>query len=328
MAVEHEVAMPGRVLLTGWFSFPDGEVTAGDALALRRIRACLDHLGIPYDVAWSAGYRPDALHLSEAAGHLYTHLVFLCGPAHGPQVEELHRSFPSCVRIAVGTSVIDGSAPAVTGFHHVLSRDAPGGVRPVPDLAAAAPTGPGAPVVGVVLTHGQGEYAGARRHAEVAATLTRWLAAKDCACLELTTRLDAHDWRLCTTAGQFESVVGRLDLVVTDRLHGLVLALRAGVPALAVDPVAGGAKVSAQGRALSWPATLGAGQCVRAELDRWWSWCLGDGRNLAERRREEFLDARFHDTRDDGTAGLARVLSTAAWPEGRRERTSGARSGP
>ncbi|WP_262697986.1 MULTISPECIES: polysaccharide pyruvyl transferase family protein [Streptomyces] len=328
MATEHDAAEPGRVLLTGWFSFVDGEVTAGDALALRRVRACLDRRGIPYDVAWSAGYRPDALHLSEAAGHPYTHLVFLCGPAHGRQVEELHRSFPSCVRIAVGTSVIDASAPAVTGFHHVLPRDAPGGVRPVRDLAAGATTGPGVPVVGVVLTHGQGEYADARRHAEVATALTRWLAAKDCACVELTTRLDAHDWRLCTTAGQFESVLRRLDLVVTDRLHGLVLALRAGVPALAVDPVAGGAKVSAQARALSWPAALGAAQCARADLDRWWSWCLGDGRDLAERRREEFLGARFHDTRDDGTAGLVRALTTATGPGGGRGRTSDPRGGP
>ncbi|BBJ45287.1 hypothetical protein SSPO_080050 [Streptomyces antimycoticus] len=156
MVAEREAAGPVRVLLTGWFSFLDGEVTAGDALALRRVGACLDHLGVPYDVAWSAGYRPDALHLSEAARNIYSHLVFLCGPAYGRQVEELHNSFPSCVRIAVGTSVIDASAPAVTGFHHVLPRDAPGGVRPVRDLAAGAPASPGAPVVGVVLTYGQG----------------------------------------------------------------------------------------------------------------------------------------------------------------------------
>jgi Polysaccharide pyruvyl transferase len=38
-------------------------------------------------------------------------------------------------------------------------------------------------------------------------------------------------------------IVGRLDFVVTMRLHGLVLALKHGVPALAVDPVADGAAV-------------------------------------------------------------------------------------
>jgi polysaccharide pyruvyl transferase WcaK-like protein len=44
-------------------------------------------------------------------------------------------------------------------------------------------------------------------------------------------------------------VISRLDLVITMRMHGLVLALKHGVPALAVDPVAGGAKVTAQAQA-------------------------------------------------------------------------------
>ncbi|GAA2336833.1 hypothetical protein GCM10010246_21470 [Streptomyces cuspidosporus] len=178
-----------KVLLTGWFSFEDGEATAGDVLALHRVRAALDRTATPYDVAWSPGYRAGGLHLPEAAEDAYSHLVLLCGPLHGPQVEELHRRFGRCVRIAVGTSVIDASSPAVTGFHTVLARDSPG-LPPARDLAAGAPAGPATPVVGVILTHGQGEYGGRRRHAEVADTVTRWLAAKDCARLEMTSRLD------------------------------------------------------------------------------------------------------------------------------------------
>ncbi|MEU1905853.1 polysaccharide pyruvyl transferase family protein [Streptomyces hygroscopicus] len=300
-----------KVLLTGWFSFLDGEATAGDVLALHRVRAVLDHAGIPYDVVWSPGYRAGGPHLSDVAEDSYSHLVFLCGPLHGPQVEELHARFRRCVRIAVGTSVIDASSPAVRGFHHVLARDAPGGMSPVRDLAAGAPATPATPVVGVVLTHGQGEYGRARRHDEVARTLTGWLAAKDCARLELTTRLDTRDWRLCATPEQFESVVRRLDLVVTDRLHGLVTALRSGVPALAVDPVDGGAKLSAQARVLDWPATLGAAQLHPAELDRWWRWCLTSGRALAERRRREFLGTPAHGDAGDATDALLTALSAA-----------------
>jgi exopolysaccharide biosynthesis predicted pyruvyltransferase EpsI len=60
----------------------------------------------------------------------------------------------------------------------------------------------------------------------------------------LDTRLDSRDWRLCSTAEAFMSLVPRLEVVVTTRLHGLVLALPAGVPALAIDPVAGGGKVT------------------------------------------------------------------------------------
>ncbi len=46
-----------RILLTGWFSFPDGEATAGDVPALDRVREVADRSGLPYDVAWSPGFR-------------------------------------------------------------------------------------------------------------------------------------------------------------------------------------------------------------------------------------------------------------------------------
>ncbi|CAM5577892.1 hypothetical protein SFUMM280S_08798 [Streptomyces fumanus] len=60
--------------------------------------------------------------------------------------------------------------------------------------------------------------------------MTGWLAGQDCARLELETRLDTRDWRLCATPADLEAVLARLDLVVTDRLHGLVLALRGRHP--------------------------------------------------------------------------------------------------
>ena len=288
---ERERAGPGKVLLTGWFSFRDGEATAGDVLALRRVEEVLRGSGTSYDVAWSPGFLPDALHLDNARPGDYTHLVFVCGPLHGPQVEDLHRRFAHCVRIAVGTSVIDPDAAAATGFHRVLARDAPGSA-PSEDLAARAPAVPARPVVGVILTHGQQEYGEQRRHGQVADRVTRWLAGKDCARLELETRLDTRDWHLSATPAQVQSVLARLDLVVTDRLHGLVIALRVGTPVLAVDPVAGGAKVTAQARACGWPALLSAEQLDERRLERWWDWCLTSGRVAARQVRDAFRDDR------------------------------------
>ncbi|MFJ9928833.1 polysaccharide pyruvyl transferase family protein [Streptomyces misionensis] len=95
--------------------------------------------------------------------------------------------------------------------------------------------------VGVILTHGQGEYGRRRRQEEVSARITDWPAGKDCVRVPVDTRLATDDWRLCATGEQFLSLVSRLDLVVTTRLHGLVLSLRTGTPVIAVDPVAGGA---------------------------------------------------------------------------------------
>jgi hypothetical protein len=277
-----------RILLTGWFSFQDGEATAGDVLALRRVEDVLERAGIPYDVVWSPGFRRGVLHFDGVRPERYSHLVFVCGPLYGPQIEDLHRRFAHCVRIAVGTSVVDPGVPAAAGFHRVLARDAPG-TEPVRDLSAHASAAPAPPVVGVILTHGQHEYGSLRRHGQVADAVTRWLAGRDCARLELETRLDTHDWRLSATPAQLESVLARLDLVVTDRLHGLVLALRAGTPALAVDPVEGGAKVTAQARACGWPALVPAENVDAGRLDHWWDWCLSHGREAAERLRVEFL---------------------------------------
>ncbi|WP_320778328.1 polysaccharide pyruvyl transferase family protein [Streptomyces sp. CRN 30] len=284
--------------MTGWFSFRDGEATAGDVLALRRTEEVLGRAGLPYDVVWSAGFRPGHLHMEHVRPRAYSHLLFVCGPLHGERIAELHWRFRHCVRIAVGVSVIDGRDPAVTGFHRVLARDTAGD-PPVVDLAARAPARPLPPVVGVILTHGQGEYGALRRHEWVAEGVARWLGGRDCARVELETRLDAHDWRLPGTPEQLESVLARLDLVVTDRLHGLVLGLRAGVPVLAVDPVAGGAKVTAQARACGWPALVAAEELDAERLERWARWCLSEGRTAARRLRDDFGADALPDNADE-----------------------------
>ncbi|MER6063248.1 polysaccharide pyruvyl transferase family protein [Streptomyces sp. NPDC001792] len=274
---------PGRLLLTGWFSFRDGEATAGDVLARRHASAELTRAGIRHDTAWSPGFRPGELSLETARPEAYDTVLIVCGPVHGPQVIALHARFRACRRLAAGVSVVDPADPAATGFHEIIARD--GTAAPARrDLAATAAAGPLPPVAGVVLSHGQGEYGDRRRHEAVNARLTGWLAGKDCARLSADTRLAADDWRLCATAEQFLALVSRCDLVVTTRLHGLVPALRTGTPVIAVDPVAGGAEVGAQARAVGWPALVDAGALSEEVLDHWWRWALSGAGRLAAAR--------------------------------------------
>jgi hypothetical protein len=281
-----------RVLLTGWPSFLNGEATAGDVLSMDRVRRALVRSGVPCEVAWSQVFRPGSLGLDDADPKRYTHLVFICGPVHGEQVRWLHHRFSRCRRIAVGVTVCDPSDPAVTGFDVVLARDTPQG-QGRRDLSATARTEQ-VPVVGVVLAPGQREYGERRRHDEVHQRITTWLLEQDCARVPVDTRLDPRQWRNPSTPGQLDSVLCRLDAVLTTRLHGLVLALRHGVPVLAVDPVDGGAKVGAQAAAWGWPALVTAGEVLEDVdcLRPWWNWCLSaEGRMLAaERATAAFRD--------------------------------------
>jgi hypothetical protein len=273
-----------RVLVTGWASFLHGEATAGDVLAMQAVEGVLGSAGIACDLAWSPVLRPGGLSLADAVPDRYSHLVFCCGPLAGWQVQELHQRYAGCRRIAAGVSVIDPADPAVTGFHAVLARDG-ADQDPERDLAAAVSVPP-VPVAGVILANPQPEYTARGRHQVLATALGAWLAGQDCARLALDTRLDPRHWRHPATPAQLEAVIQRLDVVLTTRLHGLVLALKNGVPALAVDPVAGGAKVAAQAAAWDWPAVVlarGDGEPADpAELSRQWAWCLSEaGRGRA-----------------------------------------------
>jgi hypothetical protein len=293
-----------RVLLVGWFSVTHGEATAGDVLSLRAVETALAVAEVDTDVAWSAVMRPaGGLALDEAVPQRYSHLVFVCGPVYGEPVRELHQRFARCRRIAIGVSVIDPADPAVTGFHHVLQRDGPGAT---PSLDLAARSEPGSvPVAGVILTHGQREYGWRRRHDAVTGTITGWLRGQPCTRLPLETRLDPRDWRLCATAPELESIVARLDLVITTRMHGLVLALKAGVPALAVDPIAGGGKVAAQAAAWQWPAILTREELDVTGLDRYRTWCLSDNGRAAAAATAR----RARGAGEESLRGLVRILS-------------------
>lgn len=294
-----------RVLVTGWASFLHGEATAGDVACLQRVAARLAADGIGHDVVLSPGFAREALHFDDTDPTDYTHVVFCCGPVHGRQLEELHRRYSGCTRIAVGVSVTDPNCPAARGFHRLLPRDGPG-FRASPDLASGLRDRT-IPVVGALLAPGQPEYGDQGRHDETHELLRRWLAGLDAARIPLDTRLAPGNWRLCSTPEAFASLIARTDAVVTTRLHGLVFALSAGVPALAVDPVSGGGKVTAQAQAQDWPAVIGADELTEAELDRWWRWCRSEecARRAAEIGRSAGTESALLDA-------LTRELRAAA----------------
>lgn len=238
-----------RALVAGWFSFAHGEATVGDLRAGEVVCRWLDEAAIPYDVALSPVF-DDGVNLDEVDPGTYSDLVFVCGPAHGEQLDALLERFSECRRTGVDVSLLPGAKP---DFDVLFERDSERISRP--DLAIASVYEP-IPVVGIVRAHAQPEYGGAAAFDEAHAAIDELLAREHVAPVELDTRVDPREPDKQTCA-HIEAAFARMDAIVTTRLHGLVMALKAGVPALAVDAVHGGGKVRAQAEALGWPHVRG-----------------------------------------------------------------------
>ncbi|WP_299952181.1 polysaccharide pyruvyl transferase family protein [uncultured Modestobacter sp.] len=249
-----------RVLVTGWFSFDEVIATIGDELGADVVVGWLAEAGIEHDVAWAPYLQrgPDWRELDPAD---YTHLVFVSGPlSDTPLLRELTAAFAGAQRWAVNVSVVSDAGRAL--FHQVWERDAPGISRP--DLAIGTTT-PDVPVVAVAFAPPQEEYGDRSQAAQVRAAIEGWLGARAIPWFELT--MDLFEKPHERFPLQVEALIRRADVVVSMRLHALVLGLAHGKPVIACDAIAGGAKVSAQAAALGWPIVLRAGEVDPTTLD-------------------------------------------------------------
>jgi len=249
-----------RVLVTGWFSFDEVIATIGDELGADVVVGWLAEAGIEHDVAWAPYLQrgPDWRELDPAD---YTHLVFVSGPLMDMSlIQELTAAFAAAQRWAVNVSAVADDARPL--FHRVWERDGAGISRP--DLAIGTTT-PDVPVVAVAFSPTQEEYGTRSQAVQVRAAIEGWLGARAIPWFELD--MDLFDKPYERFPLQVEALIRRADVVVSMRLHALVLGLAHGVPVIACDAIVGGAKVSAQAAALGWPIVLRAGEVDATTLD-------------------------------------------------------------
>lgn len=265
--------MVQRALVTGWFSFRDGEATAGDLGAAKAISGWLEAAGIAHDVAYSPALAAatGTLCLDDADPAGYTDLVFACGPLEGPPVEALARRFDRCRRLAVGVSVVGEAAHL---FDAVLARDGEGLV--VPDLAFLDASRRQWPLVALVAAHDPPDHGARSRHRVVNEALRHFLEGVPAAVVEADTRIDPRSPSRRAT-GQLDALLRAADVVVTTQLHGLVLALRNGTPVVAVDPIDGGAEVRDQATVLGWQPVLLPDEITDEVLSEALDLCLHPG---------------------------------------------------
>jgi glycosyltransferase involved in cell wall biosynthesis len=260
-----------KALVIGWFSFEGMPATAGDLLARDLICAWLSRAEREFDVALSPAFG-GGVDWKRIEPSAYSEVLFVCGPfVNAPPLSDLLRRFSSSRLIAVNVSLNAGREFSQGPFHLLIERDGFGGARP--DITFLAPT-VRVPVVGLVqIREPQTEYGENGRHASASGAIHRLLSSRPAAVVPIDTRLDENVTGL-RSAAEIESLIGRMDVVVTTRLHGLVFALKNGVPALAVDPIAGGAKIRRQAEAIGWPVVFVADLLDDEALVKGFEYCL------------------------------------------------------
>lgn len=267
-----------KALVAGWFSFEHMGATAGDLMVRDLVGTWLESIAYPYDVALATPFT-GGVDWREVDPTAYSHVVFACGPfGNGEPVTAFLERFEGRRFVGVNLTMLQ-PLEEWNPFHLLLERDSSALARP--DLAFLGEAGR-APVVGIVRMHEQPEYGERDLHGRANEAMDRLIDRRELAAVTIDTRLDEVNAAGLRTAAEIESLIAKMDVVVTARLHGLVLSLKNGVPAVAIDSVAGGAKVSRQARALGWPVVMAGDSMTYEELEQAFDYCLTvEARSLA-----------------------------------------------
>lgn len=263
-----------RVLIAGWFSFDDMGATAGDMIARDVVCQWLKDVNINADVADSAKFPyAGGINWHLADPNDYTDLLFVCGPfGNGWPVTELLAHFSNCRLTGVNISLME-SLDVWNPFSLLIERDSSRKSNPDITLYAAPPA---IPVVGIILSHKQKEYGKKALHETANAAIEQLLTRVQVARVPIDTALLDNKGGL-RTSGEVESLIAKMDLVITTRLHGTVLAIKNGIPVIAIDPISGGAKITSQVKVLNWPILFNAESLDENKLLGAFNYCLTTG---------------------------------------------------
>ncbi|MCQ3937016.1 MAG: hypothetical protein DPW18_08230 [Chloroflexi bacterium] len=256
-----------RALVAGWFSFEDGHATAGDLLTRDVVCEWLEEAGIPYDIAAAPPFT-GGLDWRTADPQAFTHVVFVCGPfGRDEHEQEFLNRFDQCRLIGMNLSMklpLDDWNP----FDLLIERDS--SHRAHPDISFLSRK-PHVPVIGLCLVE---HYEGAPVE-EANAAIHRLLESNEAAVIPIDTRLDTNQTGLRTPA-EVESLLARMDAVVTTRLHGTALSLKNGVPVLAIDPEVGGWKIRRLAELVGWKVIFNVDDLDEKALQKALDFCLTD----------------------------------------------------
>jgi hypothetical protein len=260
-----------RTLVAGWFSFEYMGATAGDLIARDIVCNWLREACIPYDIAVAGPFQiPGGVDWRKVDPSLYTNVIFVCGPfGNGWPITEFLAFFSKSRLIGVNLSLLE-SLDSWNPFTLLYERDSSVANRPDITFYGSPPS---VPVVGVVLAHKQKEYGKRALHEKANSAIDRLLSSRDASIVHIDTALENNKGGLRTPA-EVEALIARMDLVVTTRLHGTILALKNGIPVIPIDPISDGAKITQQVKTIEWPVLFNAELLEDKALSDAFAYCL------------------------------------------------------
>ena len=279
-----------KALVAGWFSFEDGHATAGDLITRDLVCEWLETARIPYDIALVPPFI-GGVDWRSVNSQSFTHVVFVCGPfGRDEYEEEFLRRFRNCRLIGMNLSMklsLDEWNP----FDFLIERDS--SIDTHPDISFLSQKSH-VPVVGVCLVE---PYDGAPVD-EANTAIHRLLQSNEVAAVPIDTRLDTNQTGLKTPA-EIESVLARMDVVVTTRLHGTVLSLKNGVPVIAIDPEVGGWKIRRQAELIGWPVVFNVDHVTGEALQEALEYCLTEDARAKARECRDRARLMVEDVRQE-----------------------------
>jgi hypothetical protein len=286
-----------KTLVVGWFSFEHMGATAGDLMA--RDLACewLAEAGHDVEYAVVPPFSGGVDWRRVDPGD-YSCVVFVCGPfGNGEPLTEFFSRFAGIPLVGLDVSMLE-PLESWNPFQSLWERDSSRTARPDISILSRQPL---VPVVGTVLIGGQGEYGDRARQTSANDAIRRLLDSREVAVVPIDTCLDPENTTGLRTPAEIESLIARMDVVVTTRLHGTVLALKNGVPAVVIDSVSGGHKVIRQARTIGWPVAFVIDEltdqklrdafdyCLTAEARQQAKECCRRAKGAVEKVRAEFI---------------------------------------
>ncbi len=265
-----------RVLLAWWGAMDGDGETIGDLFAVWRVAVIAQSVG--YAIDFASRYRCGAMDRigastvkwAEVNPDDYDLLCFVCGPIvyqAGP-FQDLIERFHEVKKLAIGVSILPANVPGHGNpFDFVLARD--GLPKPVGDIAFDPRELRDLPAargnrVGLCFRGAQSEYGDdACRDVRAEAIANRIARTIGGEIVLLDTRLFGHPDQDKLIVDTFATC----RFVVSTRLHGSLLSLALGRPAVAIDQTCNGAKVYQALNRIEWPYLLRADTASDADIE-------------------------------------------------------------